>query len=56
MALHPLNAFTPAQEVELYYQVNGLRPGVGYRTMVELVPAGNPDAPAALSLEFSEDA
>lgn len=56
VALHPLNAFTPAQEVELYYQVNGLRPGVGYRTMVELVPAGNPDAPAALSLEFSEDA
>jgi len=56
VALHPLNAFTPAQEVELYYQVNGQRPGVAYRTTVELLPAGNPDAPAALSLEFSEDA
>lgn len=56
VALHPLNAFTRQQEVALYYQLNGLRPGTTYRTTVELFPAGDDDAPAALSIGFSEEA
>ena len=54
--LHPLNAFTRDQEVELYYQVNGLTPGRELETKVELFPAGRQGARAALALSFTDEA
>ena len=53
--LHPLNAFTRAQEAELYYQLNGVQPGQEYQTKVELFPAGESSARAALALTFTDE-
>jgi hypothetical protein len=53
--LHPLNAFTRAQQAELYYQLNGVQPGQEYQTRVELFPASAAGARAALGLSFTDE-
>jgi hypothetical protein len=53
--LHPLNAFTRAQQAELYYQLNGVQPGQQYQTRVELFPTAAAGASAALGLSFTDE-
>jgi hypothetical protein len=52
--LNPLGVFRRDAAVELYYELGGLRPGTGYRTMIEI---GRGDAATdRVTVSFSETA